>query len=385
MQLPAPASLTEVIADGAIVQADISAGFAATLGEITRVELIRGEGAATEVTISCRNAGTVIFPASTVAEIREGQWTWISEGGGGFNIPELQGTREATEGLIAAARTLHHNAPALLAPDASGRTWVVALKGEFRQQEPRRALITGLAQLPAGIDPRRALLGFAAARGLGVRESAGVIAFSEGTTVSLIDGRVAEISGGLRLSQVRTDAHFLSAEHQLLFEGTLPQARTTLTPEGVTLSSATGATLNATADIIATVSGDTWTWAWADPSLPESRARELQRFGIDNGIPEFFTPHLPMARVRSLKLWAAAKPVLHRWVHTTATRGEGYAVLLIDAPELHLPPPSLPAVQATLAAEVPADLDLKYARQAYARARGLRVRDGHIEIQGQLL
>ncbi|MGP6173763.1 DUF6882 domain-containing protein [Corynebacterium sp. A21] len=385
MQLPAPTSLAEVIADGAIVQADISAGFTAALGEITRVELIRGEDTATEVTITGRKAGTVTFPGSLVAEIREDQWTWLSGTGEDFGIPELQDTGEASEGLIAAARTLHHNTPVILAPDASGRTWVVALEGEFRQQEPRRALITGLAQLPAEVDLRRALLGFAAARGLEVRESPGEITFSEGTTLSLVDGRVAEISGGLPLAQVRADAHFLSAEHQLLFEGTLPQARTTLTPEGATLSSATGATLNVAADIIATVRNDTWTWAWADPTLPESRARELQRFGIDNGIPEFFTPRLPMAQVRSLKLWAAAKPVLHRWVHATTANQGGYAVLLIDTPELHLPPPSFPAVQATLAAELPADLDLDYARQAYARARGLSLRDGQIDIGGQLL
>lgn len=380
MQLPHPSTLSEVIADGAIVQADISA----RIGHIDQVKLVRGTEQEVQVALLCQGRNPSYHQGRIVAEIREDRWQW-RESMTDFDIPELQGEQEASEHLIAAARTLHGNAPVLLAPDRNGVTWVVALQGEFRQQAPREALITGLAALPAEIDLQRALLGFAAARGLGVRIREEQVSFSDGTTLLLADGRVTRILGGLSLAEIRADAHYLSIEHQLLLEGTLPQANSTFNDSGVMLHSATGASIQTQADVIATVEGNTWTWAWADPSLPSPRAMELQRFGIDNGIPELFTPSLPLEMARESQLWVVAKPVLHRWVHTTIPQGRGYAVLLIDAPELRLPDASFNAAQATLAHELPTGLDPQRARRAYAQARGLSLQGEWIEVAGQLL
>lgn len=380
MQLPHPSTLAEVIADGAIVQADISA----TLGRIDQVELVRGEAAEVQVILHRHGEHPRQHPAQIVAEIRQDRWRWLSPAED-FAIPELHGEQEASESLIAAARTLNRNAPVLLAPGPGEVTWVVSLQGEFRQRSPRLALVTGLGQLPAGADLHRALLGFAAARGLGVRLEEQEVSFSDGTTLLLDDGRVTRVLGGLSLAEIRADAHHLSTEHQLLLEGTLPAAASAFHEGQVVLTSSTGASIRAEVDIIALVEDDTWTWAWADATFASPRVGELERFGIDHGIPELFTPSLPLGEARQRQLWVAAKPVLHRWTHTTIPHGRGYAVLLIDAPELRLPAPTFNAVQATLAQELPPGLDPHRARGAYARARGLNLQDGRIEFSGQYL
>lgn len=381
MQLSHPTSLAEVIADGAIVQADISASFAAAMGEITRVEFIHGEDStgATEqaqVTVHRRGQRPARLPATIVARITGGEWTWVSERGTGFDIPELRDTHPATDALIAAARTLHGNAPLLLVPQPGGEVTAVVIEESFPTAAPRTALITGLAALPEAVDIQRALLGFAAARGLGIRETATGFVFSEGTEVKVENGRVTDIPGGMSLAEVRADAAYFSAEHQLLLEGVFPEHHITIDPAQASAHLKGENSLQVDATIIATIRDGIWRWSWAEDKLRHApiaaAAANLHRFGMDQGIPEFYRSSLPLSQARAARLHVAAKPVLHRWTHVTAALDpQTTAVLLIDHAQLHLPAAGVAAVEASLAADLSPELDRRRAVHAYARLRGL--------------
>lgn len=392
MQLPRPTNLAEVIADGAIAQADISASFAATMGDISRVEFLHRQEAAgaaerTEVIVHRRRQRPARLAATTVARITDGEWTWISERGTEFEIPELRGTHPAADALIAAARTLHGNAPLLLVPRPGGETTAVVVEESFPPAAPRTALLTGLAALPEVVDTRRALLGFAAARGLGIRETAAGFVFSEGTEVKVENGRVTDVSGGMSLAEVSADAAYFSAEHQLLLDGVFPERRVALDPTQAGAQLQAEHSLQVDATLIATIRDGVWRWAWAEDELRHSpiaaAATDLHRFGMDQGIAEFYRPSLPLAQARAARLHIAAKPVLHRWTHVTATLDpHTTAVLLIDHVQLRLPAAGVAAVQAVLAVDLPAGLDRRRALHSYARLRGLSL---HTSATGELV
>lgn len=362
MDLPSPASLADLLADGWLVQADVDATWA-SLGQVTGVEF-------NDDTIRLHTrAGTRDLPGREVARVVDGRWTWtqIPE----LDIPELHEPEAAFDELLRAARTLHGNVPVLLAPFPDG---LRAVAVEFRPAPgPIRSTLThGLAQLPPLLDARRALLSFAAARGLGIRSEADAVGLSDGTVVGFEGPRPVSVTsgeGGLRPVDVLADAHYYSAEHQMLWEGAFPDARVQLDIPG------RRARVNgweAAATVVATVTGDTWTWAWADPHLPPTAAANLRRFGLDHGVLDLVRPRVP-ARPELVNL---AKPVLGVWTHTyVQLNSETRAVVLLDAPPLALPGPDDPrttrAVEATLRAPVPAGVDEQRARAAYAQRRGV--------------
>lgn len=365
MDLPSPTSLADLRADGALTQSDVDATWTSTMGTVTGVEFTAGTARIH------RRAGTRDLPATEVARILDGRWEWTQRHD--LDIPELHSPQPASDALIGAARTLNGNVPVLLAPFADG-THVIAV--DFRPEPGpiRSALTSGLAGLDPRLDARRALLAFAAARGLGVRSDERSFGFADGTTVTF-DGEVpAHVSGGMTLNEVRADAHYFATEHQLLLAGLFPRLSLRLDiGRGRALLDSR---LEVTALIIATVTGDTWTWAWADPHLPPSPAANLRRFGVDNGIIDLVRPRLPRERAQRLGLVDAAKPILGMWTHAfTALNAETTGVVLLDAPGLHLPGPEAPttraAVSATLQAPLDPALDAGRARAAYARRRGI--------------
>lgn len=365
MDLPSPTSLLDLRADGALIQADVDATWTSVMGTVTGVEF-------TGATVRIHGrAGTKDLPASEVARIVDGRWEWIQHHD--VDVPELHSPQPASDELIRAARTLNGNVPVLLAPFADG-THVLAVDFRPAPGPIRSALTLGLAELDPLLDTRRALLSFAAARGLGVRSDAASFGFSDGTTV-IFDGDLpVDVSGGMNLNDVRADAHFFAVEHQLLLTGAFPDLdiRLDIARGRALLSNQ----LEVTALVIATVADDTWTWAWADQNLPPTPASNLRRFGLDNGIIDFVRPQLPLARARRLGLTDATKPVLGMWAHAfTPLNPETTGVLLLDAPELHLPGPEAPttraAVEATLQAPLDPALDQERARASYAQRRGI--------------
>jgi len=360
MNLPAPTSLDELIADGALVQADVDATWSATQGTVTGVEF-------TGDTVRLHSrAGVRDLPAREVARIVDGEWTWSEDHD--LDVPELHGPQPAGEELLRAARTLHGNVPVLLAPYPDGAR-AVAVDVHTAPGPVRSALTLGLAQLSPLLDARRALLSFAAARGLGVRTTEDSFGFSDGTTVTFEGDRPVDVSGGLSLREVRADALHLSGEHQLLLHGLHPDPDIRL---DIPAGRARIDGHEARALIIATVTAGTWTWAWADPHLPPSPAANLRRFGLDHGIIDLVRPRLP----RDTALIDVAKPVLDVWTHAVVPlTPETDAVVLLDAPHLTLPGPEDPrtrrAVEMVLGAGVPEGVDKRRAREAYAQRRGV--------------
>jgi hypothetical protein len=365
MDLPSPTSLADLRTDGALLQTDVDATWHSTMGTVTGVEFT-GDTARVH-----RRAGTRDLPATEVARIVDGRWEWSRRYD--LDIPELHSPQPASDELIDAARTLHGNVPVLLAPSADG-TRVFAVDFRPVPGPVRSALTLGLAGIDPLFDARRALLAFAAARGLGVRTDAGNVSFSDGTTVTFDGDLPVDVSGGMTLDDVRADAHYFAAEHQLLLAGTFPglQLRLDIGRGRALLSDR----LEATALPVATVTGDLWTWAWADPNLPPSPEANLRRFGMDNGIIDFVRPRIPQERAQRLGLVDAVKPILGLWTHAfTALNQETTGVVLLDAPALRLPGPDAPttraAVAATLQAPLDPALDQVRARSAYAQRRGI--------------
>lgn len=379
MELLPPESLTDLIIDGAIAQADVDAALHTSVGIITGVEFTSGSADSTdselqempvEVRIHRRSAPAIAAQGYLVAEIKDEVWTWMTPRASVFHaIPELDGPQQASNELLRAARTIYNNAPIFLAPSGD-ITRVVVLEIELPLGSVREGLIQGLAQIDSRMDVTRALLAFATARGLGVHHDGYVMRFSNGITITLKNGSVSAISGGLSLSDVRADSRYFSYEHQLLFSGHYPHPNTRLDVQrGVALINDN---IEAKAVIIATLTDDTWTWGWADPHLPPSAAINLRRFGLDHGIPQLFQPRVSRDEALSLNLEDVAKAILGVWTHTFVPLNEStFAVVLLDAPSLRLPSPTDAAIAATLQVALAPELDQERAELAYRQRRAI--------------
>lgn len=399
MDLPPPVTVSDVIADGAVAQADLDAVLAGASGTVTGVEYSGpqptdpAEDAPVDVRAHFSGSGSVPLRGVRVAVIRGGDWTWLTRRGADFPIPELSGVWPASDELLRAARTLTGNVPVLLAPHSDGSTSVVAVDVPGSTSDTRTAVLHGLAALDDALDVERALIGFAAARGLGIERTSFGVEYSDGVAVEIVDGRVVDIRGGASLAEVRADAVYTSEEHQLLLSGMFPHAR--LDPDLRTglgrLSGSHGAGLDVRNEILGVIVEDEWVWAWADPQLagtpaagPASVSARVRRFGMDNAIPAFVRPRTTLDRARADGLVEAAKPVAGLWAHITAPLTPTVTgVFLLDAPALRLPAATEAAVQATLRTEAGRRVDPVRAAVSYARFRSLphRVADDVVHLQ----
>lgn len=399
MDLPPPATVADVIADGAVTQADLDAVLAGASGTVTGVEYSGpqptdpAEDAPVDVRAHFSRSGSVPLRGVRAAVIRGGRWTWLTRRGADFSVPELSGTWPASDGLLRAARTLLGNVPVLLAPHSDGSTSVVAVDVPTSTSDTRTAVLNGVAAWDDGLDVERALIGFAAARGLGVERTSFGVEYSDGVAVDIVDGRVADVRGGASLAEVRANAAYTSEEHQLLLSGMFPQAD--LQPDLTTglgrLSGSHGAGIDVRSEILGVIVEDEWVWAWADPQLagtpaagPASVSARVRRFGMDNAIPAFVRPRTTLDRARADGLVEASKPVAGLWAHLTAPLTPTVTgVFLLDAPALRLPGATEAAVHATLRTEAGRRVDPVRAAVSYARFRSLphRVTDGVVYLQ----
>lgn len=377
MHLPHPTSLSDVITDGLLAQSSVDRAFAGQLGKIQGVEFNLDQAPDTEpltapltaqVRINRAEGGAFDTTGTVVAWIQGADFTWVSDLGAEFEIPELQGTHPLSDELIQAARTLHRNAPAFIADfgERGGALVIIHVDPELR--DTRSDLIDGLAALPTGLDAQRALTAYAAFRELGLRQGSNYLTLSDGTTVIFRHSRPFEVSGGLTLRDVRADSAFSSAEHQLLFDALSPSGQISYNPQ-------TGTALidgqhEVAALPLATIEDGTWRWAWSDTRVPGQSTAGLHRFGLDNGLLPLVAPTLPLDEARELDLVSVAKPILQRWTHATVDSGAGFRiVVLLDHPRLHLPPASHAAIEATLYTRLSPDLDAHRAVAAYASQR----------------
>ena len=389
MEHPAPRTLAEIVTDGTIACADADAAFTALIGRPGGIEFNR-DGDRMEVRAARRRASDVSTTGTVVAEIRDGMWTWRSaraaDAAARFGIPQLSGTWPATDDLLIAARTLHGCTPGLLAPMPDGTTAVVCLDPPQPMGDTRTALITAAGIPMAGEDLPRALTGFAAIRGLDVHVDGSVWSFSDGAAARVENGRLRDIAGGLDIDPVRADALLPSTESQMYLDATFPGATAVADPVLglVTLETPEGSGMRTRGVVLATVTGDTWCWGWADRNISAAPGtadcHRIRDFGRREGIPAFVSPTLPLSLARELDLVSTAKPVLGRWFHTTAQlTADTWAIVVFSDRGLVLPAPTVPVVGAvidTIRGVDTGGIDAHRAIAAYARHRGLGIPPG---------
>lgn len=372
MQIPPPTSLSDIITDGFLAQTGVDRAFATRLGRIRGVEfnLVNGteNTPIAQVRINRAQGEPFDTTGTVVAWINGEEFTWAGEQGAGFDIPELHGTQPLSDELIRAARTLHGNAPAFIAPFGNRGQALVVLNDPHHPTDIRTDLVEGLALLPPHADAHRALSSYAAFRGLGIQRNPSYTALSNGTAVTFRQHRPIEVTGGLTLRDVRADSAFSSAEHQLLFDALSPTRQVSYNPQAGT--AVIEGQLEVSALPLATIDGGVWRWAWADTRVRGQGSGGLRQFGVDNGLLPLVSPTLPVAQANQLDLTAVAKPVLQLWTHAIVNTGEGFqTVLLLNHPRLHLPPASHAAIEATLHTRLDPELDARRAVAAYATQR----------------
>lgn len=370
MYLPHPETLDDIITDGLIEQAT----YDTDLRSVTGVEFngITPTGDEPDVPVEVR-----LYPAGTtrtgtrVARVAGGTWTWLTSRTGGFAIPELHGPQPASDRLLCAARTLWGNGPGLLVPHDDGTSSIVVLS-PTSPAALERALAEGL---PA---PRRALASVAATRGVNVRESAAAVEFENGPRVLLSDDVAVDVDTGVNLGDLRADAALISAEHQLLLDGTFPGARIDLDVTSATARiTSPHRQLVAGAQVLATIENDQWRWAWSDERVAHSPAARaaaaVHAFGEAHTLPLFTTGILPAGLAQRQGLIDAAKAATGIWTHTFVHLPGATSVVLLDHEQLRLPPATEAAILATLSAPVDPSLNLYRAVGAYAAFRGLQI------------
>lgn len=329
--LSAPRTVTDIATDGFLAQADCLALFHARFGEISRVQLtVHPEPDGTEtqnptdqkaladgwdraVTVSFASSNLqqqVELAGTWVATIADDVWYWQTAAVVDFpGIAELdpQNPQVASDELLAAGRTLFRNIPAVLVPlTASSRKdetqcCAVVMIRDFAEEGPvPLALTHGLAKLPNNYDVMRALKGFAVVRGLDFYTDSPTVTIGSGDnqiTITVRNGVAVDVTSKIT-KQLDSDETNVPPEptiDRLIHDGR----------QFIRQHSDDERSTNTAVDCwaLATVSGDTWTWAWADPLLANTpgaqESRKLLEFGIQNGVIDFVRPHIDIRRMRS--------------------------------------------------------------------------------------
>lgn len=329
--LSVPRTVTDIATDGFLAQADCLALFHARFGEISRVQLtMRPEPDGTETKNPTNQkaladgwdrAVTVSFASSNMqqhvelagtwaATIVNNAWYWQTAAVIDFpGIAELdpQNPQVASDELLAAGRTLFRNIPAVLVPltassrkDETQRCAVVMIR-DFAEEGPAPLALThGLAKLPNSYDVMRALKGFAVVRGLDFYTDSTTATIGSGdnqVTITVRNGVALDVTSKItkELDSDETNVPPEPTIDRLIHDGR----------QFIRQHSDDERSTNTAVDCwaLATVSGDTWTWAWADPLLANTpgaqESRKLLEFGIQNGVIDFVRPHIDIRRMRS--------------------------------------------------------------------------------------
>lgn len=337
-----PSSVSDVAQDGIIHQRWIDDQITQHLGPISAIEANQLNGDNFQVRYGRRHASDLTFPATRVAVATEDGWTWTSpsmeQAAEAFGIAELWGTHPERPEFAGAARTIHGNAPLLRAGDN-----VLTV---------RMPLPEGSALLTAAGQGQRALAGYRATTG----DTADVV---------LRDGLIYDLPAGMPLDDVRADSHFLSAEHQFLFEALVPAQAGVYNQQQATVSYQTPrGPLTASAQVVATVACDTWKW--------NPQQIGLRKFGRDKNIPVLCTPSLPVALAQAWNLERIAKPILGIWTHAfVPVSPDSYLIVLLQHPALQLPAPTPEVTQQVLAVPLAPELSRERAEGYYRQMRGI--------------
>ena len=375
------------------IQAGVNAAFQDRIGKATDVEFnflgpsTDGKGDfVTDQLVEARISSTqqvYDFRGVRLAVISANTWHWTTTATEySADLPQDSPVTTDPESMIALASLIVGNMPILRAQQGE-HVAIVAV--DFHPHlEFRQALLCGLRQSRADEDEKGPALTLARYVDIDSTEEEPYVHFSDGTTVRFEQAehgvhKISSITPGFPATSILEDAFYLGVESQLYFQGRFPAATIELDIDKATASvSYRDGQFVARAVLIATISAEEFTWAWADPSLKNSAAAKwagsLARFGMNEVVPELVRPHLPLQLARRQQLPHLALPILGIWTLAGTTLSDGrVALVLLDAPELHPPEPTPAATEATLDVQPPEWIDADRARTAYGSFRGVDV------------
>lgn len=364
MQLETPTTLQEVVTDGFIAQHASTWEHTVAFGPHPQVDFTR-----TQTGYSVTFNGNQQFAATTVGTINGTQFTWAIPTP--FEIPELKGTVELSDDLIAAARTLRDNGPAFIVPEGNDSYTLVVVDHPVHNISTRDAIKIALAHArlhEVNVDKKRALISFAAFAGLGLHERGGLLYFSDGTVVDPSTGAVQETAGAHTFTTLVSDAELFSVESQLFFDGRFPDAIVTM--EGNNRAhircDATQSYFTASAVAIATINDTHFSWIHS----PATQA--VTDWARAHCITELLEKKVPLETARRRGFAVAVKPLLRMWTHAFVPTNGGFTLVLLDAPELRLPAPSAPGSAATII-RCRDTVNPRRALESYASNRGIHI------------
>ncbi|WKE58330.1 DUF6882 domain-containing protein [Corynebacterium tuberculostearicum] len=385
----------ERAADAArFIRTGINAAFRERIGKATDVEFnFLGPSAgdseasyATDQLVEVRVSSVqhvADFRGVRLAVIAASTWHWTTAATEHFaDLPQSGTASTDVDRMVAYASLIVGNMPVLRAQQGKN---VAIVAVEFHPYlDFRQTLLRGLQHSSADTDEKEPALALARYLDMDSTEEEPYVHFSDGTTVHFEQAshgvhKVSGITPGLAAARVSEDAFYLSAENQMYFQGNFPDATVELDVDKATATVFyRGGQIAASAVLIATISAEEFTWAWADPELKNTAAARLAgnlaRFGVDEVVPELVRPHLPLQLARGRQLPHLALPILGIWTLAGTTLADGrVGLVLLDAPQLHLPEPTPAATEATLEVTPPAWIDADRARAAYGSFRGVDV------------
>ena len=387
-------SIERAAADARFIRAGINAAFRERIGKATDVEFnflgaSTGDSEASYATdqlveVRVSSAQHVAdFRGVRLAVIAAGAWHWTTAATEHFaDLPQSGTASTDVDRMVAYASLIVGNMPVLRAQQGKN---VAIVAVEFHPYlDFRQTLLRGLQHSSADTDEKEPALALARYLDMDSTEEEPYVHFSDGTTVHFEQAshgvhKVSGITPGLAAARVSEDAFYLSAENQMYFQGNFPDATVELDVDKATATVFyRGGQIAASAVLIATISAEEFTWAWADPELKNTAAARLAgnlaRFGVDEVVPELVRPHLPLQLARGRQLPHLALPILGIWTLAGTTLADGrVGLVLLDAPQLHLPEPTPAATEATLEVTPPAWIDADRARAAYGSFRGVDV------------
>ena len=388
------APISSTAQDARFIQAGVNAAFQDRIGEATDVEFNflgpsdgDSEGSyATDQLVEVRVSSAqhvADFRGVRLAVIAADTWHWTTSATEHFaDLPQSGTVPADIDRMVAYASLIVGTMPVLRAQQGD-HVAIVAV--DFHPYlDFRQTLLHGLQHSSAEMDEKGPALALARYLDMESTEEEPYLHFSDGTTVRFeqTSPEVHKISGitpGLAAARVLEDAFYLSTESQMFFQGSFPDATVELDVDKATATvSYRGGQMTANAVLIATISDEEFTWAWADPQLKDTAAARLAgnlaRFGIDEAVPELARPHLPLQLARGHQLPHLALPILGIWTLAGTTLADArVGLVLLDAPQLHLPEPTPAATEATLAVPPPSWINADRARAAYGSFRGVEV------------
>ena len=387
-------SIERAADDARFIRTGINAAFRERIGKATDVEFnFLGPSAgdseasyATDQLVEVRVSSAqhvADFRGVRLAVIAASTWHWTTAATEHFaDLPQSGTASTDVDQMVAYASLIVGNMPVLRAQQGNN---VAIVAVEFHPYlDFRQTLLRGLQHSSADTDEKEPALALARYLDMDSTEEEPYVHFSDGTTVHFEQAshgvhKVSGITPGLAAARVSEDAFYLSAENQMYFQGNFPDATVELDVDKATATVFyRGGQIAASAVLIATISAEEFTWAWADPELKNTAAARLAgnlaRFGVDEVVPELVRPHLPLQLARGRQLPHLALPILGIWTLAGTTLADGrVGLVLLDAPQLHLPEPTPAATEATLEVTPPAWIDADRARAAYGSFRGVDV------------